>query len=174
MELKLSEQEIVRREKLDEIRKVCNPYPSKFERTHTLKEARELEDGTADVSIAGRIIFMRKMGKLSFVRIRDLESDMQLEIKIDTVGEETYSFFKKLIDSGDFIGAKGEIFTTQTGEKTLRVETLTFLGKALKPLPEKFHGLQDTELKYRQRYVRCNLDNNSLDNSFKLSNQCTS
>ena len=153
MELKLSEQEIVRREKLDEIRKVCNPYPSKFERTHTLKEARELEDGTTDVSIAGRIIFMRKMGKLSFVRIRDLESDMQLEIKIDTVGEETYSFFKKLIDSGDFIGAKGEIFTTQTGEKTLRVETLTFLGKALKPLPEKFHGLQDTELKYRQRYT---------------------
>lgn len=153
MEVKLSEQEIVRREKLDEIRKVCNPYPSKFERTHTLKEARELEDGTADVSIAGRIIFMRKMGKLSFVRIRDLESDMQLEIKIDTVGEETYSFFKKLIDSGDFIGAHGEIFTTQTGEKTLRVKTLTFLGKALKPLPEKFHGLQDTELKYRQRYT---------------------
>ena len=94
---------------------------------------------------------MRKMGKLSFVRIRDLEADMQLEIKIDTVGEEVYTFFKTLIDTGDFIGAKGEIFTTQTGEKTLRVHELKFLGKALKPLPEKYHGLTDTELKYRNR-----------------------
>src|SRR5574344_1968185 len=124
-----TEQELVRRDKLKDIAEFCNPYPEKYERTHTLKEVKNLEDGTADVSIAGRIIFMRKMGKLSFVRIRDLESDMQLEIKIDTVGEETYSFFKKLIDSGDFSGAHGEIFTTQTGEKTLRVKTLTFLGK---------------------------------------------
>lgn len=93
------------------------------------------------------------MGKLSFVRIRDLEADMQLEIKIDMVGEENYAFFKKQIDSGDFIGATGEIFTTQTGEKTLRVKEFKFLGKALRPLPEKFHGLVDTELKYRQRYV---------------------
>ena len=112
-----------------------------------------LDDGIDNVSIAGRIIFMRKMGKLSFVRIRDLEADMQLEIKIDMVGEENYAFFKKQIDSGDFIGATGEIFTTQTGEKTLRVKEFKFLGKALRPLPEKFHGLVDTELKYRQRYV---------------------
>ena len=149
----LSEQEIVRREKLDEIRKVCNPYPERYERTHSLKEAKELDDGVSDVSVAGRIIFMRKMGKLSFVRIRDLESDLQIEFKIDVVGEENYEFFKKQIDTGDFIGVKGEMFTTQTGEKTLRVHTFEFLGKALRPLPEKFHGLQDTELKYRQRYV---------------------
>ena len=96
---------------------------------------------------------MRKMGKLSFVKIRDLEGAMQLEIKIDIVGEEKYEFFKKQIDVGDFIGAKGEIFTTQTGEKTLRVNEFEFLGKALKPLPEKFHGLTDIEAKYRQRYV---------------------
>ena len=76
-----------------------------------------------------------------------------IKIKIDIVGEEKYEFFKKQIDVGDFIGATGEIFTTQTGEKTLRVESFEFLGKALKPLPEKFHGLSDTELKYRQRYV---------------------
>ena len=150
---KLTEQEIVRREKLKEIAKVCNPYPDSFKRTHTLKEAKNLNDGTTDVSVCGRIIFMRKMGKLSFVRIRELESDLQLEFRIDEVGEERYDFFKKLIDSGDFIGARGEIFTTQTGEKTLRVHSFEFLGKALRPLPEKFHGLQDTELKYRRRYV---------------------
>ena len=150
---KLTEQEIVRREKLEEIKKVCNPYPDSFKRTHTLKEARTLDDGTTNVRVCGRAIFMRKMGKLSFVRIRDLEADLQLEFKIDEVGEEAYAFFKKLIDSGDFIGAEGEMFTTQTGEKTLRVHEFTFLGKSLKPLPEKFHGLTDTELKYRQRYV---------------------
>ena len=148
-----TEQELVRIEKLDKIRETCNPYPEKYERTHRLKEARLLEDGTKDVRIAGRIVFMRKMGKLSFVRIRDIEADMQLEIKIDMVGENNYEFFKKQIDTGDFIGAEGEIFTTQTGEKTLRVSSFEFLGKALRPLPEKFHGLTDTELKYRQRYV---------------------
>ena len=148
-----SEQELVRIGKLDTIREYCNPYPEKYEKTHALKDARLLEDGTTDVRIAGRIVFMRKMGKLSFVRIRDIEGDMQLEIKIDMVGEEAYEFFKKQIDTGDFIGAEGEIFTTQTGEKTLRVHTFEFLGKALRPLPEKFHGLTDMEMKYRQRYV---------------------
>ena len=149
----LTEQEIVRREKLGEIKNFCNPYPEKFDRTHTLKEVRNLEDGTQNVRIAGRTIFMRKMGKLSFVRIRDLEGEMQLEFKIDVIGEDNYQFFKKQVDAGDFIGAIGEIFTTQTGEKTLRVHSFEFLGKALRPLPEKFHGLTDIELKYRQRYV---------------------
>ncbi|MBQ9011190.1 MAG: lysine--tRNA ligase [Bacilli bacterium] len=149
----LSEQEKVRRDKLEEIAKICNPYPAKYERTHTLLEAKDLEDGTKNVKVAGRIVFARKMGKLSFVKIRDIENAFQLEFKIDVVGEETYAFFKKLIDTGDFIGAKGEIFTTQTGEKTLRVEEFEFLGKALRPLPEKFHGLTDMELKYRERYV---------------------
>ena len=149
----LTEQEQIRRDKLKEISKVCNPYPDKYERTHLLKDARELEDGTTDVSVAGRIVFMRKMGKLSFIRIRDLEADLQLELKVDMVGEEKYDFFKKLFDGGDFIGASGEIFTTQTGEKTLRVHDFKFLGKALRPLPEKFHGLSDTELKYRERYI---------------------
>ena len=149
----LTEQEIVRRGKLDNIKEYCNPYPEKYERTHTLKEAKTLNDGTQDVKIAGRIVFMRKMGKLSFIKIRDIEESMQLEFKVDTLGEEKYDFMKKLIDTVEFIGAEGEIFTTQTGEKTLRVHNFTFLGKALKPLPEKFHGLQDTELKYRQRYV---------------------
>lgn len=149
----LSEQEVVRRQKLEEIKERFNPYPDRYERTHTLKEAKLLEDGEENISVAGRIIFMRKMGKLSFARIRDLEGDLQIEFKIDVVGEEDYAFIKKEIDTGDFIGVKGEMFTTQTGEKTLRVHTFKFLGKALRPLPEKFHGLVDTELKYRQRYV---------------------
>ena len=153
MDNNLSEQELIRREKLGSISEYCNPYPDKFDRTHKLIEARTLEDGTKDVSVAGRIVFMRKMGKLSFVKLRDIESDMQLGVKVDLIGESAYEFFKKQIDTGDFIGASGEIFTTQTGEKTLRVEKLVFLGKALRPLPEKFHGLTDTELKYRQRYT---------------------
>ncbi len=149
----LTEQEKVRREKLNELKNICNPYPDHYDRTHTLKEASTLPDKTENVSVAGRIVFMRKMGKLSFIKIRDLEGSLQLELKVDEVGEESYSNFKKLIDTGDFFGATGEIFTTQTGEKTLRVKSYTFLGKALKPLPEKFHGLTDTELKYRNRYV---------------------
>lgn len=148
-----TEQEIVRRNKLEEISNYCNPYPERYEVTHSLKEARVIEDGTKDISIAGRIVFMRKMGKLSFVRLRDIEADIQVSLMIDLLGEEKYSFFKKLIDIGDFIGVKGEIVTTQTGEKTLRASELTFLGKALKPLPEKFHGLTDPELCYRHRYV---------------------
>ncbi len=148
-----TEQEKVRRDKLEDIRKVCNPYPEKYEITHSLKEAGKLIDGTEDVSVAGRIVFIRKMGKLSFLKIRDIEGDLQLSIKIDLVGEEEYAFFKANIDLGDFIGASGEIFTTHTGEKTLRVHCFSFLGKALKPLPEKFHGLTDAELCYRNRYV---------------------
>ncbi len=148
-----SEQEQVRRNKVEEIAKTCNPYPERFDRTHTLKDARNLEDGVTGVNVAGRIIFMRKMGKLSFIRIRDLEGELQLEFRIDELGEEKYAFFKSMIDVGDFIGARGEMFTTQTGEKTLRANSFEFLGKALRPLPEKFHGLVDTELKYRQRYV---------------------
>ena len=148
-----SEQEQVRRDKLKEIEKVCNPYPDSFKRTHTLKDASKLEDGITRVSVCGRIMFMRKMGKLSFIRIRDLEGSLQLELKVDEVGEEKYAFFKKMFDSGDFMGATGEMFTTQTGEKTLRVKSFEFLGKALRPLPEKFHGLTDQEMKYRQRYT---------------------
>ena len=148
-----SEQETVRREKVEEIRKVCNPYPERYEVTHSLKEASLLADETKGVRVAGRIVFMRKMGKLSFIKLRDIESDLQLSIKIDLVGEEKYNFFKDNIDVGDFIGADGEVFTTHTGEKTLRVSDFEFLGKALKPLPEKFHGLTDPELCYRNRYV---------------------
>ncbi len=148
-----SEQELIRREKVEEIKKVCNPYQEKYEVNYSLKKAQLLDDGTTDVRVAGRIVFIRKMGKLSFLKLRDLEGEMQVSIKIDCVGEEKYSFFKSNIDLGDFIGVCGEIFTTQTGEKTVRADNFEFLGKALRPLPEKFHGLVDIEQKYRQRYV---------------------
>ena len=114
-----SEQELVRREKLEEISKYTNPYPERYEVTNTLKEARNLSDGSKNVSIAGRIVFMRKMGKLSFIRLRDLEADIQVQLKSDVTLESDYEFFKKLVDIGDFIGARGEIITTQTGEQTL-------------------------------------------------------
>lgn len=149
----LSEQEIVRRDKISEISKFCNPYPEKFDVNYSLKDVSSLDDGINNVRIAGRIVFMRKMGKLSFLRLRDLEGGVQVSIKVDCVGEEKYSFFKSNIDVGDFIGVCGEVFTTQTGEKTVRADGFEFLGKALRPLPEKFHGLTDVEMRYRQRYV---------------------
>ena len=149
----LTDQELSRRNKLIEIANITNPYPEKYDVTNTLLEARNLEDGTKNIRIAGRLVFARKMGKLSFGRLRDIESDIQIQLKSDVTNESDYDFFKKLVDIGDFIGAEGEIITTQTGEKTLLASSITFLGKALRPLPEKFHGLTDTELKYRQRYV---------------------
>ena len=89
-----SEQERVRIEKLESISQVCNPYPEKYEITHSLLEASVLPDETRNVSIAGRIVFIRKMGKLSFIKLRDIEADLQVSIKVDLVGEENYEFFK--------------------------------------------------------------------------------
>ena len=126
-----------------------------------MKEASNLPDETKNVRVAGRIVFMRKMGKMSFLKIRDLEGDLQVSIKIDLVGEEKYNFFKTLIDIGDFIGVEGEMFTTHTGEKTLRASDFTFLGKALKPLPEKFHGVTDPEICYRNRYLDLIMNENT-------------
>ena len=149
----LTEQEIVRRKKMEEIRQVTNPYPERFETNHELKEMQTIEDGTTNIAVAGRIVLMRKMGKLSFLTIRDIEGQVQVSIKMDMVGEEKYQFFKSAFDLGDFIGVTGEMFTTHTGEKTIRATDFIFLGKALKPLPEKFHGLTDMEACYRNRYV---------------------
>lgn len=145
-----TEQELVRREKLANI---PNPYPEKFETNYEIVDAANLEDGVTNVRVAGRIILMRKMGKMAFLTIGDIKGRIQISIKIDCVGEEKYAFFKENFDLGDFIGVEGEIFTTHTGEKTVRASSFEFLGKALKPLPEKFHGLEDIETIYRNRYV---------------------
>lgn len=130
-----------------------NVHPERYELTHTIIEARNLEDGTKNVSIAGRVMSKRKLGKISFIDLRDLEGHLQLCIKRDDLGEETYKFLHETIDIGDFIGVKGDIFTTQAGEKSLQVYEYTFLGKALRPLPEKFHGLTDIEAVYRERHL---------------------
>jgi len=130
-----------------------NVHPERYELTHTIIEARNLEDGTKNVSIAGRVMSKRKLGKISFIDLRDLEGHLQLCVKRDDLGEETYKFLHETIDIGDFIGVKGDIFTTQAGEKSLQVYEYTFLGKALRPLPEKFHGLTDIEAVYRERHL---------------------
>ena len=145
--------EEARRKKLEYVSMVTKPYPERFERTHELTDARLLEDGTHNVKVAGRILLLRRMGKLSFVTLADIQGRLQVAVKRDVIGEEAYEFFKKGFDIGDFMGVEGDIFTTQTGEKTLRADTLTFLGKALKPLPGKFHGISDTDLCFRQRYL---------------------
>ena len=140
-----TEQEQVRREKLKNIK---NPYPERYEVNTSIKDARNLEDGTTGIRVAGRIVLMRKMGKMSFLTIGDIEGRIQVSVKMDMIGEESYQEFKQNYDLGDFIGVEGEMFTTHTGEKTVRANTITFLGKALKPLPEKFHGLEDQEMIY--------------------------
>ncbi len=146
----LSEQELVRREKLKNIK---NPYPEKYETNYEICDARNLEDGVTGVRVAGRIILMRKMGKMSFLTIGDIKGKIQISVKLDMVGEDKYQEFKANYDIGDFIGVEGEVFTTQTGEKTIRASKIEFLGKALKPLPEKFHGVEDIEKIYRERYL---------------------
>ena len=142
-----------RMNKLELVKAHTNPYPERFEKTHELKDIIALEDGIQGVRIAGRIILMRKMGKLSFITISDVHGKVQVAIKKDIVGTEEYEFFKKSFDIGDFIGAEGDIFTTQTGEKTLRAIKIYFLGKALRTLPEKFHGITNIDSCYRQRYL---------------------
>ena len=146
----LSEQELVRREKL---KNIVNPYPERYETNYEICDAAKLEDGVENVRVAGRIILMRKMGKMSFLTIGDIKGKIQVSVKMDMIGEEAYKEFKANYDIGDFIGVEGEIFTTHTGEKTVRASSITFLGKALKPLPEKFHGVEDIETIYRQRYL---------------------
>ena len=127
--------------------------PDRFEYNYQLKDARNLQDGTKDVKIAGRIVSKRKMGKISFIDIQDIEGHIQLVIKREDIGEEEYKKMHEILDIGDFIGAYGEIFTTQAGEKSLQVYKYEFLGKSYRPLPEKFHSVTDTEILYRERHL---------------------
>lgn len=155
-EMELSEILKIRREKLSKLKEENNnPFAiTTYERTATtsqiLENFEELEG--KEVSIAGRIMSWRSMGKASFLDLRDATGKIQLYIKIDGVGEETYNAFKKW-DIGDIIGVEGEVFRTRRGEISIKTHKMTLLSKSLQPLPEKFHGLKDTELRYRQRYV---------------------
>lgn len=145
---------LARKNKLDYIiENHINPYPDRFDVNKQIKDAPRLPDGTENICIAGRIILMRKMGNLSFTRISDVQGSIQIAVKKDVLGSEEYDFFKKAFDIGDFIGVCGEMFTTKTGEKTIRAHKITFLGKALRPLPEKYHGITDMDSRFRQRYL---------------------
>ncbi len=150
----ITELKRIREEKQEKLKEYgVNVRPERFETTHSLKEASKLEDGVANVRVAGRVMSKRKMGKISFLDLRDIEGRIQLCIKKDEVGEELYTQIHETLDVGDFIGVEGETFTTQTGEKTIRVKKYEFLGKALRPLPEKFHGITNQELLYRERHL---------------------
>ncbi len=147
----------VRLNKLEALREAgIDPYRGNCEQLHSSSEAKshysEGEENSPTVKVAGRIVVMRLMGKAAFVKILDRDGRMQLYFKRDEVGEEEYKFFKKL-DIGDFIGAEGQLFKTKTEEITVRVKKFTLVSKSLRPLPEKFHGLKDSEQIYRQRYL---------------------
>ena len=162
MERKLTDQELVRREKMERIREMgMDPFGHAFKRTAFAKDIKEkyadvdhdaFENMDDTATVAGRIMFIRKMGKASFFTIQDKTGKIQIYISINDVGEETYTLFKSA-DIGDIVGVTGKIMKTQTGEITIKCLEYTHLVKALRPLPEKFHGLTDVEERYRRRYV---------------------
>lgn len=154
---KLNDQMIIRREKLDKIRALgVEPYGQKFEWDHHAadirKEAEQLEKDETHVRIAGRIMIRRGQGKTAFCVLRDQTGDIQVYFKRDELSENEWALFK-LVDIGDILGIEGTVFTTHTGELTVRVLHFTMLSKSLRPLPEKWHGLTDKEQRYRQRYL---------------------
>lgn len=158
----LSELLQIRRAKLDELRSLgIDPFGRKYIRTaeagvllskYDSLTKEELEEKNLEVSIAGRIMAKRVMGKASFAHIQDLSGRIQIYVRQDSVPEEQYKAFN-ILDLGDIVGIKGVLFKTKTGETTIKVLDIVVLSKSLYPLPEKYHGLKDVELRYRQRYV---------------------
>jgi len=152
----------LRREKLKQIEALGQQvYPRRYEFTHTIpqilaayseKTAEQLENPRVNVRVAGRIMAIRLMGKAGFAHLQQDGKRLQIYVKKDAVGEKGFELYK-LLDLGDHIGASGYLFRTRTGELSVHVEEITFLSKDLLPLPEKWHGLTDVELRYRQRYV---------------------
>ncbi|HIC89285.1 MAG TPA: lysine--tRNA ligase [Anaerolineae bacterium] len=164
MSEQLTDQEIFRRQKLGILReRGIEPYPRRVRRTHTAVEAvAALEAFEADeeageppvVTVVGRLVSQRIMGRVSFAHIEDGSGRIQLFVKRDLLGSERYNeFFKKLLDLGDFVGATGRLVRTRTGEPSVEVTEIELLSKALHPLPDKWHGLRDVEARYRMRYV---------------------
>ena len=158
----LTEQEIVRRGKLEKYKELgIDPFGQAYNVTHKSCEIKDtyanytheqLEEMKVTVSVAGRIMFIRNMGKASFIKIQDKFGLVQIYIRKDVVGEEVYNLFK-LADIGDIVGITGEVMMTKTGEVTIKCTEYTHLVKSLRPLPEKFHGLTDVEERYRRRYL---------------------
>lgn len=148
------EQTALRMEKLEALKSQGVPvYPERFQTNYELYEASSLEDGTSGVRVAGRIMGIRQFSKFSFITISDIQGKLQLLLKKDEVGERAMSHFLDYFDIGDFIGVEGKMYSTKTNEKTLRIENYMLLGKALHTLPDKWHGLTNTDTRYRQRYI---------------------
>ena len=154
----MGEEEIIalRREKLERLRaRGIDPYPQRFRRTHTAQEAIDLlgeGDQGPEVTVAGRVMATRNMGRATFLDLRDGSGRLQVYLKRDTLGDPTYEVLHD-IDLGDFLGVTGTLFRTKTGEPTVEAKSLTLLAKALRPPPEKWHGLHDVEVRYRQRHL---------------------
>ena len=149
-----NDQRTLRMEKLEALTSEgISGYPDRFSTNYQLHEAAQLAVGISNVRVAGRIMSVRSFKKLMFISISNVQGSLQLLLKLDEVGEERYSHFQCYFDIGDFVGVEGRMYSTKTNEKTLRIESYEFLGKALRTLPEKWHGLSNVELRYRQRYL---------------------
>lgn len=151
--LEIQNESFMRQERIKKIESLgINPYPSNTKRTHTAKEALGIEIGKK-AQIVGRIKSIRSHGASKFVDIEDSSGKIQIYFKIDEIGKKEYELFSDTIDLGDFIYALGSVFKTKRGEKTLLVKKWGILSKAVKPLPEKWHGLQDIEIRFRKKYL---------------------
>lgn len=162
----------VRHEKLEDLQS-NGKDPFQITKYEVTKHSQEIKDdyGTLEgqtVSVAGRMMFKRVMGKASFCNIQDLQGDIQVYVARDSVGEDSYKDFKKY-DVGDILGIKGEVFTTKTGEISVHAQEVTLLSKSLQILPEKYHGLTDTDARYRQRYVDLIMNSEVKDTFVKRS-----
>ncbi len=147
------DEKLMRLKRLEDIKAAgINPYPEKFDKTNSLQQAKDSREGTL-VKTAGRIMTARKMGKISFCHLADWSGKCQIVLNLQEIGEEKFQWFNDNFDIGDFIGVSGSIFTTKAGEVSILVSEFELLGKALLPLPDKFHGLKDTDTIYRQRYL---------------------
>lgn len=166
--------ERITEQRLDSLSRIrargIDPYPHSYRPSHTIREAMTLfeQQGarSQDISLAGRIMSRRSIGKLSFLDIRDGSGKIQLSLRYDLLGREKYELLQD-IDIGDIIGASGKLFRTKTGELTLEISEFTMLCKSLRPLPEKWHGLVDVEKRYRQRYLDL-ISNEESRNTFVL------
>lgn len=175
-EAQMNDQMRARREKMDALREAgIDPFGHRFDRTHNSQQIRdafgdktkeELEEAGAKVVIAGRMMTKRGKGKVGFADIQDRDGRMQIYVRKDMVGEENYQIFKKA-DLGDILGIAGDVIRTDMGELTVRASKLTFLSKALRPLPDKYHGLTNIEQIYRQRYLDLMTNKESFDRFVK-------
>ena len=170
-----TDQELIRREKANKLKEMgLDPYGQRFDRNAFSRDIKEkyqsvehdeFENITDEYTVAGRIMFIRKMGKASFFTIQDKTGSIQIYISINDVGEDSYNLFKTA-DIGDIVGVSGRVMKTRTGEITIKCLKYTHLVKALRPLPEKFHGLTDIEERYRRRYVDLIMNEDSKNIAF--------